>query len=67
MQHLPRYSARSDATKRSDTPGEGDDIACFKCGKATLDTGLECDTCGTDNYEAVYGHPFGMKKAQEQK
>jgi hypothetical protein len=39
-------------------PGEGDDVACEKCGAVALDTGLECDNCGHDNYEAVNGRPF---------
>ena len=29
-----------------------------KCGAIALDTGLECDECGHDNYEAVTGRPF---------
>ncbi len=45
-------------------PGLGDDIACVKCGSVALDTGLECDACGFDNYEAVYGHPFGTRPAE---
>lgn len=39
-------------------PGKGDDVACAKCGAKALDTGLECDECGHDNYEAVTGKPF---------
>lgn len=39
-------------------PGMGDDIPCVKCGKKALDTGLECDECGFDNWEAVTGTPF---------
>lgn len=39
-------------------PGPGDDVACLKCGMVALDTGLECDECGFDNYEAVTGKPF---------
>lgn len=42
-----------------DPPGKGDDVACFACGAKALDTGLECDECGADNYEAVTGKPFG--------
>lgn len=44
--------------KHEPEPGLGDDIACVKCGAVALDTGLECDECGFDNYEAVYGYPF---------
>jgi hypothetical protein len=39
-------------------PGQGDDVACVKCGAVALDTGLECDECGHDNHEAVTGKPF---------
>lgn len=42
----------------ADGPGLGDDIPCEKCGAVALDTGLECDECGHDNYEAVCGVPF---------
>lgn len=42
-------------------PGEGDDVACVKCGAVALDTGLECSECGHDNYEAVTGKPFGVQ------
>lgn len=31
-----------------------------------LDTGLECSECGHDNYEAVYGRPFGVGVAPHQ-
>lgn len=55
---LPAFNPRSDATKARDEPGEGDDIACEKCGAVALDTGLECSVCGHDNYEAVTGRPF---------
>lgn len=41
-----------------DVPGPGDDIPCAKCGAVALDTGLECDECGHDNYKAVTGKPF---------
>ena len=57
MQGLPAFSPRSDAPKRCDEPGKGDDVPCVKCGGA-LDTGLECTECGHDNYEAVTGKPF---------
>lgn len=57
MQGLPAFNPRSDAPKRRDEPGEGDDVPCVKCGGA-LDTGLECTECGHDNYEAVVGKPF---------
>lgn len=58
MQGLPKFNPRSDATKRRDDPGEGDDVACEKCGAVALDTGLECSECGHDNHEAVTGRPF---------
>ena len=57
MQGLPVFNPRSDAPKRRDEPGKGDNIPCVKCGGA-LDTGLECTECGHDNYEAVTGKPF---------
>jgi len=44
--------------KQEPEPGLGDDIACVRCGAVALDTGLECDECGFDNYESVYGYPF---------
>lgn len=56
MQGLPVFNPRSDAPKRRDEPGKGDDVPCVKCGGA-LDTGLECTECGHDNYEAVTGKP----------
>lgn len=43
---------------KPDPEGLGDDIACEKCGKVALDTGLECSECGHDNYPAIYGKPF---------
>lgn len=42
------------ASLRSD-PGLGDDVPCEKCGAVALDTGLECDECGHDNWQAVTG------------
>ena len=57
MQGLPVFNPRSDALKRRDEPGKGDDVPCVKCGGA-LDTGLECTECGHDNHEAVTGKPF---------
>ena len=45
-------------TKQRSEPGKGDDIPCVRCGALALDTGLECDECGFDNYEAVTGKPF---------
>lgn len=57
MQGIPAFNPRSDAVKRRDEPGEGDDVPCVKCGGA-LDTGLECTECGHDNYEEVTGKPF---------
>ena len=62
MQGLPAFSPRSDAPKRRDGPGKGDDVPCVKCGGA-LDTGLECTECGHDNYEAVTGKPFKQPNA----
>ena len=58
MDGLPKFNPRSDALEVRDKPGLGDDIHCEKCGAVALDTGLECDECGHDNYEAVYGEPF---------
>jgi len=58
MDGPPAFNPRSDALKRRDEPGKGDDVPCVKCGGA-LDTGLECTECGFDNYEAVTGKPFG--------
>ena len=63
MQGLPAFSPRSDAPKRCDEPGKGDDVPCVKCGGA-LDTGLECTECGHDNYEAVTGKPFKQPNGQ---
>ena len=62
MQGLPVFNPRSDAPKRRDEPGKGDDVPCVKCGGA-LDTGLECTECGHDNYEAVTGKPFKQPNA----
>lgn len=59
MNSLPAFNPRSDAPKTRDEPGEGDDVACVKCGMVALDTGMECSECGHDNYEAVTGKPFG--------
>ena len=49
---------RSYATKHHSEPGKGDDTPCVWCGALALDTGLECNECGFDNYEAVTGKPF---------
>lgn len=49
------FNARSDARLGRSGPGLGDDIACEKCGAVALDTGLECDECGHDNWKAVTG------------
>lgn len=54
-----RFNARSDALRpKDDGPGLGDDVACEKCGAVALDTGLECDECGHDNWQAVTGNPY---------
>ena len=63
MQGLPAFNPRSDAPKRCDEPGKGDDVPCVKCGGA-LDTGLECTECGHDNYEAVTGKPSKQPNAE---
>lgn len=63
MDGLPKFNPRSDATQQRDKQGAGDDIACEKCGAFALDTGLECDECGHDNYEAIMGRPFGARAA----
>jgi hypothetical protein len=55
MGNTDQYNPRSDATKQRNEPGAGDDVSCIKCGAKALDTGLECDECGHDNYEAVTG------------
>lgn len=52
------FNARSDAPHQQQATGLGDDVPCEKCGKPELDTGLECDNCGHDNYEAIVGKPF---------
>lgn len=59
MDRIPPFNPRSDVWEQRDEPGLGDDVACIKCGARALDTGLECDECGYDNYEAVTGKPFG--------
>lgn len=53
-----QFNPRSDALQPCSEPGRGDDVACEKCGAVALDTGLECDECGHDNYEAIMGYPF---------
>lgn len=55
---------RSIAWPKPHEEGLGDDIPCEKCGAVALDTGLECSECGHDNYEAVYGKPFGSPSAR---
>lgn len=57
MSPLPPFDPRRKDDLPAD-PGLGDDIACYACGSKALDTGLECDECGADNYEAVTGKPF---------
>lgn len=59
MEGMPTFNPRSDAMQARDGPGMGDDIACEKCGAVALDTGLECDECGHDNWQAVVGKPHG--------
>lgn len=59
MDNTARFNARSDALMPKDEPGLGDDVACEKCGAVALDTGLECNECGHDNWQAVTGKPFG--------
>lgn len=55
--------ARSHVTKRHSEPGKGDDIPCVRCGALALDTGLECDECGFDNYEVITGKPFSAAQS----
>jgi hypothetical protein len=55
MSSLPTYPRHP---VKPPKPGPGDDVACVKCGAVALDTGLECDECLHDNYEAVTGKPF---------
>lgn len=62
MEGLPNFNARTDAAVRKNERGDGDDVACERCGAAALDTGLECSECGHDNYEAVTGKPFAKAK-----
>lgn len=62
MDGIPKFNPRSDAIKRHDEPGQGDDVPCEKCGVVALDTGLECSECGHDNYEALTGKPFAEVK-----
>jgi len=57
MEDLPVFDPRRDALKHKDEPGLGDDVPCEKCGAVALDTGLECDECGHDNWQAVTGKP----------
>lgn len=64
MEQKP-FNARSDALPQRSEPGLGDDVACIKCGAIALDTGLECDECGHDNYEAVTGKPFGAQSTPQ--
>ena len=59
MQGLPAFNPRCDAMKVRDDPGQGDDVPCEKCGAVALDTGLECDECGHDNWQAVTGKALG--------
>ena len=53
-----QIDARSYAPKPTDEPGKGDDLPCIRCGAVALDTGLECNECGFDNWEVVTGKPF---------
>ena len=62
MEGLPNFNPRSDALKARDEPGMGDDSACEKCGAVALDTGLECDECGHDNWQAVTGKLRGAQR-----
>jgi len=55
MSNLPTYPR---AAVKPPEPGLGDDVPCEKCGAVALDTGLECDECGHDNWQAVTGKPF---------
>ncbi len=49
---LPPFDPRR-VERKPDPPGLGDDVPCEKCGAVALDTGLECDECGHDNWRAV--------------
>lgn len=53
-------NTRSYAPKPTDEPGKGDDLPCIRCGAIALDTGLECDECGYDNYYDITGKPFRL-------
>lgn len=56
MNNQHTFNARSSAFVAQDDPGSvGDDVPCENCGEVALDTGLECDLCGHDNWEAVTG------------
>ena len=57
MNNSNQFDPRNSVAQSSKV-GLGDGLPCVKCGAVALDTGLECDECGFDNYEAVYGHPF---------
>jgi hypothetical protein len=56
------YRPKNEPAVRSE-PGKGDDVPCKRCGAAALDTGLECDECGHDNYEAIVGRPFAALRS----
>lgn len=47
------------AVVQDDDPGPGDDELCARCGKMSIDTGLECYECGFDNYEHLTGRKRG--------
>jgi hypothetical protein len=57
--------SKSEPCGRRDEPGPGDDVACVNCGERALDTGLECDNCGFDNFEAVTGKPFPGRQQEK--
>lgn len=66
MNGSKHYSPRSDRPRPGrQQPGEGDDVPCEECGAVALDTGLECDECGHDNYRAVTGAAFGSDLRKE--
>ena len=57
------FNSRSDVLILPDEPGMGDDVPCEQCGAVALDTGLECDECGHDNWEAVTGRKRQKRRA----
>lgn len=60
------FNSRSDVLIQPDEPGMGDNVPCEKCGVVALDTGLECDECGHDNWESVTGRKRQKWRGEQQ-